>query len=334
VKAMQLRRPAPIEQEPLRRVEVPVPEIGPDELLVRVLACGACHTDLHVCEGDIALPRLPIVPGHQVVGRVERLGERASGFRVGDRVGVAWLHRACGECRFCRGGAENLCPKARFTGLHVDGGFAEYARVPAPFAYRIPEAYGDRQAAPLLCAGIIGYRALRRSRIQPGGRLGLYGFGASAHIALQVARYWGCEVYVFTRTPDHQQLAAELGAAWVGQAQHNPPAKLDAAIVFAPAGWIVREALRVLEKGGTLALAGIYMSPVPELDYAEHLYHERTVTSVANATRQDGRELLELAARVRLRTHTEEFPLHEANRVLRLLKESRIRASAVLRVEA
>ncbi len=331
--AMQLAQPGPIEGEPLARVELPVPEIGPDELLVRVRVCGACHTDLHVCEGEIDLPKLPIVPGHQVVGTVEKVGEEACGFSVGDRVGIAWLHWACGECRFCQSGAENLCPEAKFTGLHVDGGFAEYTKVPAVFAYQIPEGYEDHEAAPLLCAGIIGYRALRRSRIERGGRLGLYGFGASAHIAIQVARHWDCEVYVFTRTPSHQELAAELGAAWVGQAQDDPPAKLDAAIIFAPAGWIVREALRVLEKGGTLALAGIYMSPVPELEYGKHLYHERTVTSVANATREDGRELLKLARRVRLRTQTEQFPLSEANHVLRMLKESRIRASAVFRID-
>ena len=330
--AMQLCEPAPIEKEPLARAEIRVPEIGPDELLVRARVCGACHTDLHTVEGELSLPKLPLVPGHEVVGTVEKVGERTEGFKVGDRVGMAWLHWACGTCRFCRAGAENLCETAKFTGLHVDGGYAEFTRVPADFAYHIPPGYEDHEAAPLLCAGIIGYRSLRLSGIRPGGRLGLYGFGASAHIAIQVAHHWGCDVYVFTRAPKHQELARKLGAAWVGRAEDNPPGKLNSAIIFAPAGPLVPNALRVLDKGGTLALAGIYMTPIPELDYEKHLYHERRVTSVANATRRDGRELLALAEQIHIETTTEVFPLEQANRALRMMKESRVAASAVLEV--
>ena len=330
MKAMQLLSPAPVESGPLRAAELPEPAPLRDELLVRVRACGVCHTDLHVVEGDLPLPKLPLVPGHQAVGVVEKLGPGASGFEVGDRVGIAWLRWTCGQCRFCAAGSENLCERAQFTGLDADGGYAEFARVPADFAYPIPEGYRDHEAAPLLCAGVVGYRALRRSRVAPGGRLGLYGFGASAHVVIQVARRWKCEVYVFTRAPRHQELARELGAAWVGRAEDAPPKKLDAAISFTPAGALVPPALQALDKGGTLALAGIAMSPVPELDYRRDLYHERSLVSVANATRQDARDLLSLAREFRIETRTEQFPLADANRVLRMVKESRIEASAVL----
>jgi len=328
--AMQLVSPAPVESGPLRAVEMPDPTPGPGELLVRVRACGVCHTDLHVVEGDLPLPKLPIVPGHQVVGVVEELSPGAGGFKLGDRVGIAWLRWTCGVCRFCITGDENLCERAQFTGLDADGGYAELAVVPADFAYPIPEGYRDHEAAPLLCAGVVGYRALRRSGIAPGGRLGLYGFGASAHVVIQIARRWKCEVYVFTRAPRHQDLARELGAAWVGRADETPPQKLDAAISFAPAGGLVPAALRALDKGGTLALAGIAMSPVPELDYRRDLYHERSLTSVANATRQDARELLSLAREFKIVTRTEQFPLADANRVLRMVKESRVEGAAVL----
>jgi len=328
--AMRLNRTAPVENAPLSAQELAVPGVGPGELLLRVTACGVCHTDLHTVEGDIALPRLPIVPGHQIVGVVEEIGEGVSGWSAGERAGAAWLRRACGRCRFCLAGSENLCGRAEFNGLHADGGYAEYATVPADFAYRVPDRYADHEAAPLLCGGIIGYRALRRCRVRPGERLGLYGFGASAHVAIQVALHWGCEVYVFTRSENHRALARKLGAAWVGGAEETPPEKLDAAIIFAPAGYLVRESLRVLQRGGTLALAGITMTPIPELDYDRLLYQERAVTSVANATRQDGRELLDLAGEIGIRTRTEVFPLNAANLVLRLLKESRIEASAVL----
>jgi propanol-preferring alcohol dehydrogenase len=330
--AMQLSSPAPIESAPLRAVELPIPEPAAGELLVRVRVCGVCHTDLHVAEGDLTPSKLPIVPGHQVVGVVEKLGPGATGFKLGDRVGIAWLRWTCGACRFCISGNENLCERARFTGLDADGGYAQFACVPADFAYAIPEGYSDHEAAPLLCAGIVGYRALRRSGIGPGRPLGLYGFGASAHIVIQIARHWKCEVYVFTRAERHRKLARELGAAWVGRAEEEPPKKLDSAISFAPAGALVPEMLRALDKGGTAALAGVAMSATPELDYRRHLYHEKTLTSVANATRQDGFDLLALAREMRIEMRTEQFPLSEANRALQMVKESRVEASAVLMI--
>jgi len=283
-------------------------------------------------EGELPLERLPVIPGHQVVGQVVDQGPGVMHFQPGDRVGLAWLFKTGGTCRFCLGGQENLCESAEFTGLHRDGGFAEQVVAEADFVYPLPDEFPGENAAPLLCAGIIGYRSLRLSGIKPGGRLGLYGFGGSAHIAIQVARYWDCEVLVFTRSPGHQELARKLGASWVGQAQDTPPAKLDAAIIFAPAGNLVPEALRVLERGGTLALAGIHMSPIPSLDYQKHLYFEKTVRSVTASTRQDGRELLELAAKIPLRPQVQLFPLEEANQALELLKAGKIDGAAVLAI--
>ena len=311
--------------------EVPTPEPGPKEIRLRVRVCGVCHTDLHTVEGELRLPKLPVIPGHQIVGEVEKLGEGASRFKLGQRVGVPWLNRACGECEFCRRGLENLCLKAKFTGLHVDGGYAQYAVVHEEFAHPLPEGFPDQQAAPLLCAGIVGYRAFKLSGAKEGDRLGLYGFGASAHVVIQVARHLGCEVYVFTRSEEHKRLAKELGAAWVGEARDEPPARLDSAIIFAPAGWIVPEALRVLRPGGTLALAGIYMSPIPEMKY-ELLYEERTVRSVANMTREDAQEFLRLAAEIPIRTEVEPFPLSQANEVLQRLKQAKVRGAAVLEI--
>ena len=331
MQAMVLHRPRPIEERPLSLEEVPDPQPGPGEVRLRVKVCGTCHTDLHTVEGDLKLPKLPLIPGHQIVGVVEKLGESAKRFKLGQRVGVPWLNSACGECEFCRKGLENLCPNAKFTGLHVDGGYAQYTIVPEDFAYPLPEGYSDEQAAPLLCSGIVGYRAFKLSEAQKGERLGLYGFGASAHVVMQVARHLGCEVYVFTRSEEHKKLAKELGAAWVGEAQDEPPKKIDRAIVFAPAGWIVPEALRVLQKGGTVALGGIYMTPIPELNY-ELLYEERKLWSVAHMTRQDAREFLELAPQVPIRPEVELFPLSEANDVLLRMKRSEIRASAVLEI--
>jgi propanol-preferring alcohol dehydrogenase len=331
VKAMILRGARPAEEGPLLTAELPIPEPAPGQIRLRVRACGVCHTDLHLVEGEIALPRLPVVPGHQIVGQVDALGEGVSRFACRDRVGVPWLYSTCGECDYCQRGLENLCDNARFTGQHADGGFAEYMVVPANFAYPIPDGFPDEQAAPLLCAGIIGYRSLRLCEIQPGGRLGLYGFGASAHVTIQVARHWDCDVYVFTRSQDHQRHALELGAAWVGQAQDPPPAELDSAITFAPAGWLVPEALRVLRKGGTLAINAIHMSPVPELPYAL-LYGERTVRSVANSTRRDAEELLQLAAEIPIHTDVELYTLAEANAVLQRLKRSDIQGAAVLQI--
>lgn len=331
MKAMVLREPKPVEDNPLEKVELPVPEPAPGQVRLRVGACGVCHTDLHLVEGEIATPKLPVVPGHQIVGRVDALGEGVIRFAVGDRVGVPWLYSTCGECEYCQRGLENLCDNARFTGQHADGGFAEYMVVPADFAYSIPIGFPDDQAAPLLCAGIIGYRSLRLSEIEPGERLGLYGFGASAHVTIQVARHWDCEVYVFTRSEEHQRHARALGAAWVGQAQDTPPAELDSAITFAPAGWLVPEALRVLRKGGTLAINAIHMSPIPELPY-HLLYGERTVRSVANSTRRDAEELLLLAAEIPIQTEVELYPLDQANAVLQRLKRAEVQGAAVLQV--
>jgi propanol-preferring alcohol dehydrogenase len=328
---MILREPRPVEQNPLTGTVLPLPVPDAGHVRLEVLACGVCHTDLHLVEGEIDLPRLPVVPGHQIVGRVDALGEGVTGVGVGERLGVPWLYSTCGTCDYCLRGLENLCEGARFTGQHADGGFAEYMVVPADFAYRIPEGITDDQAPPLLCAGAIGYRSLRLSAVEPGGRLGLYGFGASAHVAIQIARHWGCEVYVFTRSEEHRRHAVDLGAAWTGQAQETPPQKLDAAITFAPAGWLVPEALRVLRKGGTLALNAIHMSPIPEMPYAL-LYGERTVRSVANLTRQDAVELLQLAADIPIRTEVEFHPLHEANAVLQRIKRSEVRGAAVLRI--
>ncbi len=332
MKAMVLSASAPIESSPLILSELPKPDPGPGQIRIRVRVCGVCHTDLHTVEGELELPKLPLVPGHQIVGVVDALGEGVTRFQVGDRVGVPWLHQACGVCDYCLRGDENLCESAQFTGLHVDGGYADYTLAPAPFAYPIPGVFSDAEASPLLCAGIIGYRSLRLSEIQPGQRLGLYGFGASAHIAIQVARHWDCQVYVFTRTESHRQLARELGAAWVGDARDDPGVRLHSSITFAPAGWIVPEALRVLDKGGTLAINAIHMSPIPEMPY--HLiYHERTLRSVANSTRQDAEDLLEVAAEIPIRTEVHAFPLEEANQALQALKASRIDGAAALEID-
>ncbi len=332
MKAMRFQAPGPVEGAPLGLVDLPRPDPGQGEIRLRATVCGVCHTDLHTVEGELSLPRLPLVPGHQVVGLVEARGPGAMRFREGDRVGVPWLYQTCGACAFCRRGEENLCDRARFTGYHVDGGYAEALVVHEAFAYRLPEQLPDPLAAPLLCAGIIGYRALRLSEVKPGERLGLFGFGASAHIALQIARYWKCEVLVFTRSPAHQALARELGAVWVGSASDAPPEPIDRAILFAPAGRLVHNALRVLRKGGTLAIAAIYLDPIPELDYGALLYGERTVRSVTASTRRDGEELLALAPEIPIRTEVESFPLEAANEALLRLKRSEIRGAGVLRL--
>ncbi|MBI2987780.1 MAG: zinc-dependent alcohol dehydrogenase family protein [Deltaproteobacteria bacterium] len=330
--AALLRSPKPIDENPLILTDIPKPLPRDHEVRVQVRVCGMCHTDLHIAEGDIHLPKLPVVPGHQIVGVVEGLGREARRFKEGDRVGVAWLHRACGKCRYCRDGNENLCEAAEFTGLQADGGYGEFATVDEAFAYSLPSDFSDRQAAPLLCAGVIGYRALRLSEIRRGGRLGLFGFGASAHIVIQIARYWDCEVCVFTRSRDHQEHAREMGAAWVGRAEDSPPERLQAAIIFAPAGELVPDALRVLERGGTVVLAGITMTPIPEIDYARLLYHERKIRSVANATRRDAEELLALAGEIPLRTEVEIFLLAQINHALQKLKRSGIRGAGVVEV--
>ena len=329
---MLLAAPASIETHPLRLEDVPIPEPAADEVLIRVRACGVCRTDLHVVEGDLDLKRSPIIPGHQVVGTIEAMGSAIVDRVVGERVGVAWLHRTCGCCSFCTSERENLCDTPEFTGWTVDGGFAEYIVAPASFTYALPDGSSDLQAAPLLCAGIIGYRCLRKTGIETwsGARLGLYGFGAAGHVAIQIARGRGAEVYVCTRDHDkHQALAEELGAAWTGGTFDKPPVPLDASIIFAPAGEIVPAALSHLDKGGTLVLGGIHMSPIPELPY-ELVYRERVLRSVANNTREDGREFLREAAEVPVRTHIETFPLEQANEALERLQHDGIRGAAVL----
>ena len=332
MRAMVLRSQAAVETGPLSPADVPVPEPGLGEVQVRARACGVCRTDIHVVEGDLPARRLPLIPGHQVVGIVDSLGPGASRFRIGDRVGIAWLRSTCGRCRFCLSGRENLCADSTYTGWTHDGGYGEYACVPEAFAYQIPDVFDDAEAAPLFCAGIIGYRALRRSQVPRGGRLGLYGFGSSAHIALQVARHWGCAVYVATREPARQRLALELGAAWAGAPGEPPPDKLDAAIVFAPAGGLVPIALRDLDKGGTVALAGIHMTDVPAMSYEPHLFWEKTVQSVTANTRADGEALLAEAAAIPIRPRVTRYALIQANRALADVKASDVEASAVLMI--
>ncbi len=329
---MLLNKFALIDQSPLELTDVPMPEPGAEDILIRINVCGVCHTDLHTIEGELPDVKLPIIPGHQIVGIVEKMGSNASRFKEGDRVGVAWLYSTEENCRYAQQGKENLCDNARFTGYHVNGGYTEYIVISEKFAYAIPSIFSDQEAAPLLCAGIIGYRALRLSEVKPGQRLGLIGFGASAHVAIQVAIHWGCEVYVFSRSGEHRELARKLGATWTGTSNEDPPAKLDSIVNFTPAGPTVLDGMRLLDKGGTQALAGIYMSLVPEMDYLKYLYHERTLRSVANATRQDGNELLKIAADIPIKTTTQIFPLEEANKALQLLKNSKIDGAAVLQI--
>ena len=329
MKACLLHAVAPVETNPLVFTDTDTPRPGRGEVLVRVRACAVCRTDLHVIEGELPPRKSPLIPGHQVVGIVAELGEGAHRFQLGARVGIAWLHHTDQACEYCRRGMENLCDQPAFTGYTVNGGYAEYAVAPEEWIYAIPKTFHDHQAAPLLCAGIIGFRSLRLSAIQPGGRLGLYGFGAAAHLAIQVARHWGVEVYAVTRDQRHQQLALELGAVWVGGTTAEPPVKLDSAIIFAPAGEIVPAALKALRKGGVLALGGIHMSTIPPLDY-NLLYQERVVRSVTNNTREDGAEFLRIAAEIPIQTQVQVYPLREANRALNSLKNDAIRGAAVL----
>jgi propanol-preferring alcohol dehydrogenase len=332
MRAVRFTAQAPVEKSDLDLVEMADPEPGPGELRVRVRCCAICRTDLHVIEGDLAPKRSPLVPGHQVVGVVDKLGPGCRRFAVGDRVGIAWLRHTDGQCADCRRGDENLCKNSRYTGYHADGGYAELAVVEEAFAYAVPAAFSDDEAAPLLCAGIIGYRALRRSEVAPGGRLGLYGFGSSAHLTLQVALARGCQVYVATRGESHQRLALELGAAWAGGADAAPPVELDGAILFAPAGELVPPALRALRAGGTLALAGIHVSKIPSMEYEPHLFHEKRLTSVEANTRRDGEELLAEAARLPIRARRRLFPLAEAKAALTLLKRDGIDGTGVLMI--
>jgi len=331
--AQVLKTPAPVEQHPLIYLEVPTPEPGDDEVLVKVNVCGVCRTDLHVVEGELA-PRLPtVIPGHQVVGTITKRGKEAGKHAVGARVGIPWLHRTDGTCEYCTRAQENLCEKAQFTGWTVNGGYSEYIVAPQAFVYPIPDGFSDIEAAPLLCAGIIGFRALRLANLQKGDTLGIYGFGAAGHVCIQVARHWGIRVMVCTRESKHQKLARELGAEWVGGAYDTPPERLNAAIIFAPAGELVPAALAVLKKAGTLVLGGIHMSPIPSFPY-ELLYHERVVRSVANNTRKDGMDFLKVAAEIPVRTQTQIFDLKDANHALEALKHNAIEGAAVLRISS
>ena len=324
--AWRVARPGPVASRPLRLERMPVPVPGPGEVLIRVLACGVCRSDLHVAEGDLAPRRTGVVPGHEVVGEVVQ----GAGFEPGRRIGVAWLRGTCGECRYCRRGQENLCPESTYTGWDADGGYAEYLTVPAAYAHRLPPGYSDAELAPLLCAGIIGYRALKRADLPPGGRLGLYGFGGSAHLAAQVALAQGASLYVMTRGEKSQELARSLGAAFVGGAADMPPEPLDAAILFAPVGDLVLPAMAALDRGGTLAIAGIYLTDIPPLSYDKYLFQERQLRSVTSNTREDAREFLAFAAGHKLSVTTHEYPLDAADRALADLKAGRFDGAAVL----
>ncbi len=330
MRAMLLHRNAPIIDRPLELTDIPCPEPGPGEILVDVTVCAICRTDLHVIEGDLPTAGLPIIPGHQVVGRVEKLGQNCQRFKEGDRVGIAWLRHTCGSCGFCSKGMENLCADSLYTGYHADGGFAEKTVVAEGYAYALPEAFNDTDAAPLLCAGIIGYRALHRSEPKEGCKLGLYGFGSSAHVVLQIALHRGYEVYVATRGESHRELARRMGAHWVGETFDPMPEKVDSAIVFAPAGEIVPVAMRNLNKGGTVAMAGIYMTPVPEMEYEACLFHEKNLRSVEANTRADGEALLKESAEIPIRPEVTTFPLAQANEALIKLKEDKIDGTGIL----
>lgn len=331
MQAMVLEKIAPIESSPLVFKKVTLRDIQGDEVLIKVSACGVCHTDLHIVEGELPPHKLPLIPGHQIVGRVVEKGEEAQNLDVGQRVGVPWINQVCGECRFCKQGMENLCENALFTGYDLDGGYAEFAVFKESAVYPLPDGYTDEEFAPLLCGGVIGYRAYRKSGVKGGDLLGLFGFGSSAHLVAQMALFEGVRVFVFTRSPEHQKLAWELGASFVGRAEDAPPEKLDAAIIFAPVGYLVKVALEYLHPGGRVVTAGIYSTPIPEIPY-QLIYGERCLQSVANSTRKDVQELIEFAEKLRFRTQIELFPLEEANRALLLLKESKIRASAVLKI--
>jgi propanol-preferring alcohol dehydrogenase len=329
MRAMLLERPRPASDGPLTAREIPALEAAPGRMIVRVAACGVCRTDLQICEGEIPLRKAPIVPGHQVVGRVESLGEGVTSWSPGDRVGIAWLGGADGVCRHCRAGRENLCEKATFTGWDTDGGYATHLSVRADYAFSLPDGFDDLAAAPLLCGGVIGYRSYKRSGILPGGKLGLYGFGASALITIQIARHFGCRVFVATRSSRERDRAREMGAEWVGDYGDEPPEPLDAAITFAPSGDVVRAALRALDRGATVAINAIHLDRLPELPY-EELWWERRIASVANFTRADAREFLDLAAKIPVRTVVDSFPLEQANLALDRLKRGEVHGAAVI----
>lgn len=328
--AMVLRQRGTVTPDRLRLEEAADPVPGPGEIRLRVSVCAVCRTDLHVIEGDLPEAKTPVIPGHQVVGTVDRVGAGCSEFKIGDRAGIAWLRFTCGECVYCRAGSENLCEASRFTGYHEDGGYAGRAVAPEAYAYRIPESFSDQEAAPLLCAGIIGYRALNRSEVPPGGRLGIYGFGSSAHVTVQVALHRGCEVFVFTREESRRTQSLKMGASWAGGVMDPSPVPLDGAILFAPAGEVVLPAMRSLRKGGTLAIAGIHLTTIPAMEYEPHLFHEKRLTSVTANTRKDGENLLREAAAIPIRPSVVPYPLTDANRALADLKAGRFEGTAIL----
>jgi propanol-preferring alcohol dehydrogenase len=333
LKAQVLRKIAPIEERPLELMEVPIPQPKCGEILARVSACGVCHTELDEIEGRLQ-PELPVILGHQIIGRVTELGLGTTRFKIGDRIGIAWIHSACGKCHFCKAGNENLCSQFRGTGCQADGGYAEYTTVSEQFAFHIPDRFTDVQAAPLLCAGAIGFRDLRLSGIKPGQILGLFGFGASAHIVIQLAKYRGCQVFVFTREEEHRRLAREMGADWVGDIEDTPSQKVNCAIDFTPVGEMVPAALNVLEKGGRLVIAVIRKRTlIPPMDYASLLWDEKEIKSVANITRKDAEDFLPLAAKIPIVSEVHEFALEQANEALSLLKRAKIRGAAVLKIQ-
>lgn len=332
MRAMIFDRPANIETNPLKLVERPEPVAGHGEILVRVRTCGVCRTDLHLTEGDLAAKHPQTVPGHEIVGVVEKLGPGCSLFDIGARVGIAWLRETDGTCKFCRSGRENLCPNARFTGWDADGGFADFATVREDFAYPLPDAVDDEHTAPLLCAGIIGYRSIERAAIEPGMAVGLYGFGGSAHLAIQVLKHWNCRVFVMSRADIHRDLATSLGAEFVGETEARLPVPLDAAILFAPVGDIVSSAMQALGRGGILSIAGIYLSAISPLDYERDLFYEKEIRSVTANTRADGHAFLKIAGEIPIASHTVEMPLENANEALQMLKHDKLRGAAVLRV--
>lgn len=330
MRAMQLRATADVEDNPLILSELDVPRLLPGEILIQISACAVCRTDLHVVQGELKPPSLPLVPGHQIVGKVVGLADEVQRFRGGETVGAAWLASVCGVCDFCKNGRENLCPNSRYTGYHVPGGFAEFVAVKENFIYRLPENRAPETMAPLLCAGIVGYRAVKRAYVEPGKSVALFGFGSSAHLALQVLKNWGCPVFVVTRRASHRELALGLGADWAGSSAEEVPSPVDCAIVFAPSGEVAQRALRVLKRGGRCALAGVYMSKIPSLNYAEHLFHEKELVSVEANTREDGVQFLEAAFSMPLQTKISCFGLEEANQALLSLKQGRSQISPVL----
>jgi propanol-preferring alcohol dehydrogenase len=327
---MVLEGHAPIESAPLRWLDVPLPEPEDQEVRIKISACGICRTDLHVIEGELPNVMLPIIPGHQIVGVVDKVGTGCNRFPVGTRIGIAWLRSTCGQCEFCKNGKENLCADSKYTGYSHHGGFAEYAVVNENYAYEIPEIFSDEEAVPLLCAGIVGYRALQRSLLPPGGTLAIFGFGSSAHMIIQIALHRSCRVLVVTRGEKHRELARQMGACWVGEKASDLPEKVDSAIIFAPAGELLPEALIHLKRGGTVSLAGIHMSEIPQLDYAQHLFYERNIHSVTANTRDDGIKFLKEASEIPIKPHIKTYSLQDANRALQDLKNDQIGGTGIL----